>query len=163
MASGGVTNFYLHNTLSNSLKCSHLFVGVFSSNNLNVQELRKKEEFILICNLSPQEQAGSHFVTIVANKKNIFYCDSLSLPINTSETLFASLKDIGRKITSLLTHPIQAPMSEFCGIFCIYFVVLFDHKRFPIVHGQRKFLKNKLIENDFICVENLKKLISENK
>ena len=162
MMADGVTNIYLYNTLKNSIKCSNLFVGVFSSDNMNVKKLKMKEEFILICNLSPQKHAGTHFVTIVANKREILYCDSLALPINTSNELFSNLKNIRKKVTNFIKHPIQASLSNFCGIYCMYFVALFDHKRFPHVIYQKKFVKHHLKKNDFICVNNLKELLMQN-
>ena len=164
MTAGGVSNVYLYNTLKNSMKCSNLFVGVFSSDNMNLEELKRRDEFILICNLSPQWHSGSHFVTIVANTNEIIYCDSLALPISTSQSLFANLKHIGigRRLTSLLKRPIQAPLSEFCGLYCIYCVCLFDYQRFPIVNDQKKFATNDLRQNDLICVQNIKQMIQSN-
>ena len=158
----GLSNGFIHNILKNELKC-HSFIGVYAANDIDIEKVQESNEFIFICNLSPREHPGTHFVTIIGDRKQLLYCDSLALPIHTSQDLLNSLKKIGkRKMSTLIMTPIQSALSDFCGIYAIYFVLLFDYVRFPIVTEQNKFSKTHLRENDFICVENIKQIIKKN-
>lgn len=145
------------------MKCSDNFIGVFSSNNLDLKKCREKENFIAICNLSKKEQRGTHFVCLAASKSEIVYLDSFALPCTTSRSLHSSLTQLNRgRITELLKKPIQSSYSEYCGFFCMLFTALFDFKRFPNIKNMKPFSQTHLHNNDAICVENLKRIISEN-
>ena len=144
------------------MQVSKLFMGVYSSNNINIPLLKEKEEFIIICNLSKQDKIGSHFITVVSNKKQLLYIDSLGLPSSLSKELYNSLKLLRKKVTTLNHRPIQAPDSVFCGIYAIFYSIFFDYIRFPIIKNQKAFLKHDLYKNDEICLHNIKKIIKLN-
>ena len=161
-AEKGVTNHYILRTLKNGLLASKLFIGVYSSDTVNSKQIKDTSEFILVCNLSPRAAPGSHFVTIIGVKGELIYVDSLAQPAQLSARLYSTLKSTGKKITTLLHRPIQAFSSQFCGIFCIYYSMFFDYKRFPIIKNQKSFLKNDLYKNDGICLHNIKSIIKAN-
>ena len=159
----GLSNIYIYKTLKKDIQCSDAFIGVYSSDNLDIQKCSEQENFIAICNLSKQSNVGTHFVTIVGTKQEILYCDSFALPYTTSESLFSSLKQIPRrKITTLFKTPIQSTFSEYCGFFCILFTCLFDIQRFPIIDNLKPFNTRILNDNDKICIDNIKMLIKQN-
>ena len=55
------------------------FDGIYSSDSIP-HHLTKKVHFTIICNLSPSNQIGSHFITIKAYPSYILYIDSIGLP-----------------------------------------------------------------------------------
>ena len=159
----GVSNIYLLKTLKDDLKCSDTFIGVFSADNWDIEKSLERERFIAICNLSKESEIGSHFVTVVADPKQLLYIDSFALPTTMSVALYNTLKKVKkRKIKRLLKQPIQANSSEYCGFFCMLFTCLFDVERFPNMNDLKPFNKQNLHKNDEICIINLKKLIQQN-
>ena len=157
----GLSNRYILRTLK-KLKVSHLFTGVYSSDTVDVPLLKEKEEYICIVNLSKKTHPGSHFVTVIGTKKLTLYADSLALPSSLSPQLHKSLQSLGKKISPLNSRPIQAPHSVFCGFFAIFYCIFFDYIRFPLIKGQKTFLKNDLHKNDTICLQNIKEIIKSN-
>lgn len=158
----GVTNRYILHTLKNELLASKLFIGVHSSDTVNLKQIKERNEFIFVCNLSQSTEIGSHFVTVIGLKDELIYADSLAQPAQLSTQLYSTLKSTGKKISPLLRQPIQANSSQFCGIFCIYYCMFFDYKRFPIIKNQKRFLKKDLYKNDNICLHNIKSIIKAN-
>lgn len=159
----GLSNIYIYKTLKKDMECSNVFIGVYSSDNLDIKKCVQQENFIAICNLSKEGKVGSHFVTIFGTKDELLYIDSFALPCTTSASLYNSLKQLpNRKIITLLKRPIQSSLSEYCGFFCILFTCLFDFQRFPNVDNLKPFNKHILYNNDKICIENIKMLIKRN-
>lgn len=143
--------------------CSDLFIGVFSADTLDVQKCSERSDFIAICNLSKQSEIGTHFVVLVGSDSQLIYLDTFALPCTVSPSLYNSLKQIrNRKITTLIKKPIQSSLSEYCGFFCIFFTCMFDFKRFPQISHMMSFSKSNLYKNDYICIENIKRLIKQN-
>ena len=158
----GVTNNYILHTLKNELLASDLFIGVFSSDTVNLKQIKERSEFIFVCNLSRKSESGSHFVTVIGSKDELIYADSLAQSAELSAPLYSTLKSTGKKISPLLHRPIQATLSHFCGIFCIYYSMFFDYKRFPSIKNQKSFLKKDLYKNHDICLHNIKSIIKAN-
>ena len=126
------------------------FRGVFSSNNIP----NFKGNFIIICNLSNELQAGTHFITLARIDKEMLILDSLALNIGNKE-LIKSINLFSKKCDTItyLNHAIQSATSDGCGIFCIFFVFLYHarlKKRMPIL---QKFKKPH--QNDAICINNV--------
>lgn len=133
------------------------YLGVFSSN--NIPKLSKK--CVLICNLSNDYQMGTHFVTICRIKNEIMVLDPLALNI-ANEILLNKLKSITNTFTHL-TAPIQSFESRSCGLFCIFFVLLFHKNCSTSIarHGIIQFTTDpaQLNKNDIICIKNIKLLL----
>lgn len=116
----------LYNTdidsLLRSLDLAH-FKGVYSADNIPHFE---NTDFIFICNLSNEGEVGTHFVTIGKLGNMILYLDSLALNCMNIH-LIRYLGDLVTKSSKLysITTAIQPLLSQGCGIYCIFFVLLY--------------------------------------
>lgn len=127
------------------------YLGVFSSNNIP----ETPNNFILICNLSNKEEKGSHFITICKINSELFILDSLALNIGNAN-LSEFISNLEYDKINTIKDPIQSFQSISCGLFCVYFVLLFHVKskqklKIPLY----RFVKNNLILNDGICIDNI--------
>lgn len=127
------------------------FLGVFSSNNIP-RNLPKT--CVFICNLSNDYQIGTHFITIAKVDTQLFVLDSLALNM-ASDTLLKKLAHISNTYTHLKS-PIQSGTSQACGLFCIFFVLLFHSASHCSLI---KFNTTHLQCNDNICIQNIKTLL----
>lgn len=154
----GITNLEIVDFLT-SQKNLQYFKGVYSSNNIPVKKLLLLNNFSIICNLSQVNEKGTHFITLIYKKFNnfsyILYLDSLSLN-NVPEEIqnFITQLDVNRKF--ILSTALQSTLSDTCGIFCIFFVMLFD---LPISDIKLVKYDAVLINNNEKCVRNIKKLV----
>ena len=140
--SRGITNIFIEEILFNNT--SH-FHGVFSSNNINLS-LKHLTKFSIVCNLSNENEDGSHFVAIIVLPTYVLYIDSFGLPCVTESVC---------KFLSLLNKPIyhnskqiQDFSSNYCGFYCMMYVLYFDKERSFTV----KFTNN-LKKNDMLCIK----------
>ena len=129
------------------------YIGVFSSN--TIPKLPRK--CVFICNLSNDYQTGTHFITICRINKELIILDSLALNMANS-MLLRKLRSIAKTV-SHLQEPIQSIKSQSCGLFCIFFVLLFH--RDNISRDILQFNKHNLRQNDIICAQNVKLLLSQ--
>lgn len=126
------------------------FQGVYSSNTIP-QDLKNKETFSIVVNLSRNDESGSHFITILKHEDNLFYLDSLKLP--PKEEILNSV--FIEKISSLKTisTQIQSVDSNFCGFYCILFCLFQDKitakSRLPKFYTNA----NDLRKNDKLCLQ----------
>lgn len=148
-------NYEIDNFLSNYSLCHYR--GVFSSNNIP----KLVQNFIFICNLSNTNQKGSHFIVICKNNSDLFIFDPLALNICNTD-LFLFIEQCKKKCSNItkINNPIQSILSQSCGLFCIFFVFLYHAKlknkgRIPL----QVFNKTNLIQNDQICINNIKLLL----
>lgn len=149
----GLTNKYIEDL--GKKHCKN-FIGTFPCNihpNVN-----GKQTFSLVFNESKHNEDGSHFVCVYANKKEIFYFDSLGLKCE-NEYILNFLKTCGREIKENDIQ-IQSYNSIFCGYFCLSFIFYMKEgysyrKYFPI------FSKNDLTLNDKIVIELLLKMLNK--
>jgi hypothetical protein len=147
---GGITNKYIESILLE--QCSDNFKGVFSSDNVP-HHLAATNQFSIICNLSKENEKGSHFISIIAFEDYVFYIDSFGLPCYES-----SLKKFLSKTSRPIffnTVQIQDFSSNFCGFYCMLFVLYFNAR----VKKKMTF-SNNLSLNDSICVNYIKTLVS---
>lgn len=81
-SSGGVSNNFLQGVLQKY--CSD-FRGVYSCDQIPVRRLVKLKRYSIVCNLSPANHPGSHFVTVtVGDGGAVTLCDPLILPPQVS-------------------------------------------------------------------------------
>jgi hypothetical protein len=145
---GGLTNIYIESVLSE--RCIN-FKGVFSCDNIP-QHFAKLDQFSIICNFAKENETGSHFVSIIAFKEYVLYIDSFGIPcFNPSLQLFLS-----KTLRPIMFNTIQIQdfTSNFCGFYCILFVLHFNAQ----VRTKMTF-SNNLPENDAICLKYIKTLL----
>ena len=76
----------------------------------------KKCPTALIVNLDPHEKQGSHWITLYVEKDQIFYFDSLALPVSSC-IVKSFLKNF--KIVKRNVRLYQSPLSKTCAHHCI--------------------------------------------
>lgn len=151
----GITNVEIIDFLEKCKKLK-LFKGVFSKNTIP-NYISKLCEFSIICNLSNNDEQGTHFITIIYKNKCLLFLDPLKLDMKNLFSDFFSNLNISKLLT--LNYPIQDMLTDTCGIYCIFFVLLFD-QHLPILNLQ-KFNALHLKLNDSICEKNIQLLKKE--
>lgn len=145
----GVSNHYIDSVLRPT--CVN-YCGVYSANNIPLT-LKKKNVFSIVCNLSNEGQAGSHFVTILSFPDYVLYIDSLGLPCITKPIL-NFLSRLNKKVFYNRMQ-IQSAKSKFCGFYCILFVLHYDtHSRIKL-----NFTQKNLLLNDKRCINYITKML----
>ena len=130
------------------------FKGVFSSDNIPFFS----GNFVVVCNLSNVREIGSHFVVIGRLEGTIVYLDSLSLNwVNGHLKWYLNKISSSTEKITVLNHPVQSPLSQGCGVYCIFFVLLFHSMALPVTPPLIKF--DRWNNNDSICLKNIDILV----
>jgi hypothetical protein len=79
------------------------------------------KSFSLVFNESKHDEAGSHFVSVYASEKEVFYFDSMSLNLE-NDYIKMFVFSCGKPVVQSETQ-IQSLDSNFCGFFCICFLM----------------------------------------
>lgn len=147
MKDEGLSNIYINKILTPTTK---YYKGIYASDSIP-PELWKEEKFSFICNLSKSSNVGSHWITIVGEKKYVYYLDSFGLTCFIAD-ICNFLKKCNRTIL-INTKRIQSYGSIFCGFYCIYFVYCneFNIKKEMFF---RPFSTN-FIDNDKIVIKKI--------
>ena len=156
-SSGGISNVFIEKTIK-AIPTTN-FIGVYSAENFPFTYLdrNRTQKMVLICNLSPSDKPGTHFVTLCCTNNILRYFDSLALdPELVSPELYKSIKKCGRQLWYVIDDPIQAENSEFCGFYSMLYALLSDdYIKLCKPSGLKRFKKIDLDENDAICISNL--------
>ena len=153
-------NSYLRKILQEELRVKN-FKGVFPCD--RVKKLREGESLIL--NTDPHQLPGKHFVALTKKRGRIIYFDSLAedMKIEFPE-LYRALQRRGMlPVLPVLKSPIQAIDSNFCGLFCIDYILTL-HPPYSRVNSAKYELKTaRLRKNDQICLENVLRKVKAKK
>lgn len=141
----GVTNGYLEK-ISKKILGSE-FLGVFPC---DAHPKTRRKNFYVIFNLSKHNETGSHFVCISKKDNILTYFDALGTSLTNNYIKNFIKKLIKSPVVLLdLKTKIQADNSDFCGFFCLGFLIS-QKKNIPLIKFFNMFnLKNKE-ENDGI-------------
>ena len=117
----GISNVYINAVLD---QCKNLinWDGVYSSDNIPIHVINGEQNFAVIINLAAHDQVGTHFVVVIQMWKKMFIFDSLAM---SRPMLPESIKHWlnNKQAIDVLNTPIQDLNSEFCGFYCIYFIL----------------------------------------
>jgi hypothetical protein len=146
-----VTNVYIDSVMR-EIKG---FRGTFSSN--NAPKLKNMQSAIL--NFSKYDEEGTHFIAIANYKNKCVYFDPLSIKENF---IPYEIKKYLKKYNNVLnvSKKIQNNNSEFCGFFCMLFIISLSISKIFLFTILSKF-KNDSEKNDALCVIHLKKAINK--
>lgn len=146
----GLTNKYVELVGKRLIKN---FIGCFPCDiQPNVSKLKT---FAVVFNESKHDEAGSHFVCVYASESRIFYFDSMGLALeNDHIKLF--VYSCQRPVT-LIARQIQSFESNFCGFFCLCFL-LYMSKNLPPDNFFKCF-SSELKLNDKIVLDFIKKMV----
>ena len=109
-----------------------------------------------ICNLSNSKSKGSHFVALQIKKNGVIFFDSYGLQC-TNKDILQKLNDIGFNEITYCTKCVQSLFSEFCGFFCLAFLIFTENK--SVESFLDLFDENDLEKNDTICINIIKEHI----
>ena len=157
---GGISNIEIDNFLKNARIKN--YKGVYACNKLPCKaEVQRWTDFCMICNLSKENETGTHFIAIAVFKNVIYYLDSLALNATIHNYIKKFLAELKKDFLVTLISPIQEKNSEHCGYYTIFFC-LYCMNRFSTDDDDRikidKFNNTNLLLNDNICINNIKKL-----
>lgn len=153
----GITNDVLHNFLT--ILCSEDYLGVFNINNLP-HEITQEDNFHMVLN------THKHFVVLFVTPKEIVYIDPVGNPPPSGQfnrELQAFIKDTKRRSNGpnrkliISDREIQAANSTFCGLYCMLFMLFFDHR---LTKPRLKFTSTPSMQNDKKCVSYLLKIVN---
>ena len=136
----GVTNDFLDELLTNA---SNTYIGMDKLS----PKLHNQKNFSVVFNVD------GHFVCLLAKKNILLYFDPLGLPPFSSKIRKFIKKDKRKTIISDKT--IQHPLSFFCAFFVMCKIISEERPHVKL----RKFNFKKLEKNDYICIENITRLL----
>jgi len=128
--------------------------GIFSCDNIPDKIRKGEEDFAIIVNLAGHAEPGTHFIVLLQLKGKMFVFDSLAL---TGSMLPDNLKlwTEEKDAINVLSKPIQDFNSDFCGFYCIYFILWLSlpnaersKKRFSVLNFDYN-----LMSNDNKCIK----------
>lgn len=129
------------------------FKGVFSSDNAPILKQAKSS---LIINFDKENEPGSHFIAVfLSNKNKLLYFDPLNLGFTPANiAIFLS----GYKKCFNMSQNIQNFESNFCGFYCILFILsnLISKEYWNKIES-KFYLRDK--RNDDICINLICKTI----
>lgn len=151
MNGAGITNWEISKFL-NMHKLKH-FQGVYSCDNIPAH-LVKSSRFHIICNLSKKGSTGSHFITIIYAHGTLLVLDSLGLHFTLHNHLLHFFTQL--KIIHIIknTNQLQNYNADTCGLYCIYFCLLFETTQTNKIEP----FQNNCNLNDIICQKNIFRL-----
>ena len=121
--SKGLTHSYLKR-LSRKILGDN-FIGVYSC---DIHPRTRKKSFSVIFNTAPSTTLGEHFVAIKVEKKLIFYFDPLGEPPTNPDIKNFLLKIGNDRVIKWNRVQIQDNSSNFCGFFCLAFLMSAKNK-----------------------------------
>ncbi len=131
------------------------YKGTFSSN--TAPKLKNDQSIIL--NFSKYREEGTHFIAIFVKNDKCFYFDPLCInyyfvPYEIKHYLKKYKKYIN------ISKKIQNNSSDFCGFFCMLFIISFTISEKYFLNILSKFDRDKM-KNDNICISLLRKTINK--
>lgn len=144
--SGEITEFLREN--------SKIFKGVYACNEIP-GKLTQEKEFAIICNLSPNTNPGTHWISIYCNSDMLIYFDSYGLP-SLNENISKFMEKCKRNFYWNATK-LQNDTSDCCGYYSMLFILF--HEKLARNWLKLDFTDN-LPENDKKCINYLQKIIA---
>lgn len=148
--------------------CSN-FQGVFSADTIPPcllqpspppSQQQQRPHFSIVCNLSEVDEPGTHFVTILSFANFVLYLDSLGLPC-TTPPIAAFLRQLNKPVFSNRLQIQDATRSNYCGLYCILFILHFSHR----CSSDARFFwwkeKHELFRNDAMCLKCIRKILNK--
>ena len=141
--------------LSKILKKHPNFLGIFASDQIPVLCLTKYP-ICFIVNIDISSLKGSHWIAIYIDNSRVEIFDSLGFNPNLwtfyPKKLFHFLKSFSFTHRFLISDIYQPPNTFYCGLFCVFFILLRSSRSFRKITGNfsRNLKKNILILENFL-------------
>lgn len=148
----GISNIFINDVLFQYTK---YFKGVYSCDDIPSTQLLDKQSIIV--NLSKTTEIGTHFIAFIKLKNTLYIFDSLKLDMY-NEYISEYIKTYRCKKKHSLFR-IQSYDSEFCGFYCMAFVMFctFNYfRQFYTLFVKRKtqLNENRCISIIIYCIKN---------
>lgn len=151
--SEGLTNEYLEKTSKKILKRKN-FIGVFPADaNPDV----KQKTFSIIFNTGNYNSDGEHFVAIYITRNTIYYFDSFGMKAS-NKNILKFINKYQRKNFYFNSTQIQSKLSNFCGFYCLAFLIA-NYQKIPMIKFLKIFSPKKLLTNDKTVISFIMKFI----
>ena len=161
----GLTNGYIQQLMWSISPQPPKFKGTYpcdiflASVKENKYKFQKGDCFIV--NLSSSNHRGSHFVCLYLKSKNkADYFDPMGLSLHIDSNISQAINISGWE-TSELAKKIQDDGSQFCGLFCLSYL-LCRQVGISVEDFAKLFVKEDLVRNNRIALEIIKIFIEEN-
>lgn len=128
------------------------YCGIFSADSIP-KTLYRAHLFSFICNLSKVKEEGTHWIAIVYIKGVLIYLDPLGLNNELNSCIRNFMLKVPARIFCSINKPLQNTSSDLCGLFCIFFILLFDNP--DLVPSTLIPFSEDTKLNDEICKKNL--------
>ena len=155
----GISNIYIDSVLT-KLNLKH-WQGIYSIDTIPSTLFEKF--FTIITNLAPHDAPGTHFVALCQIKEDknstLYLFDSLTTAYDELPT---TLQIILKKHNGInfLKYPIQDIFSEYCGFYCMYFIMFLSLPPSLQNHfSPSQFRINDLEKNDKLCIKMITQMI----
>lgn len=156
---GGISNIYIEHVFK-QLPIKY-WAGVYSADTIPIELANKN--FTIIVNFSNYKEPGTHFVALAQIGDMVLLFDSLATPYEHLPKQLQNIMD-EKNGKYLLRHPVQDLVSQYCGFYCIYFVLyigLPNHIRETGCYSPSLFSMLNLKSNDELCIEMIEQMIKE--
>lgn len=143
------------------------FLGVYPSDKIPFSSIKQqpREKKVIIVNLDPSTEKGSHFVTLIFKKnKTMVYNDSFNMPLEWTDVLYEQLRKNMSGYDVVLKnnqYAVQDQSSSFCGFYALQRAMLEDPSFAKVKISP--FSKMKKNTNDKLVVDNIVKMIKNRK
>ena len=104
-----------------------------------------------ICNLETSDYSGSHYVCILILEEYIVYFDSIGLPV-INEHILRKLKTSNKDVY-YSQKSIQGPLSVFCGMYDIAFLIKCQDEKMKLRDFLEMFKSHEYKLNEQICTK----------
>lgn len=154
--SKGLTNKYLEKICKTLIQDKKIpFLGVYPG---DIHPKITNNCFSVIFNTGYSNTNGEHFVAVYVTKRKIFYFDSFGKEVIKSKIL-EFLNNLNKPLCELNCVTIQSDLSNFCGYYCLGFL-LSKYKKMSTHRFMSIFTTKPSIENDKRVVNFIIKCIS---
>jgi len=153
----GLTNVFIERTLSR-VRNLKLWDGVYPCDRIPLRVLQR--DFAIIVNLSNHNEAGTHFIAMTQIGDKMFYFDSLATNVNNLPHLLQRLIQ-ERNGAPVITSPIQGNHSNYCGFYCIYFILYLSLLNHRHEFSPNRFSVIQLYDNDKLCMNFIYRMLSQ--
>jgi len=140
----GLSNDYV-DKLCRKILNNHTFLGVYPCD-LH-PTIDRRRNCSIIFNTGDSTSAGDHFVAIYINKNATYYFDSFGGSIDLDPNIKSFIRKIPTKRIIENTQTIQSDFSQFCGFFCVAYLLSKD-LNLSEDYFKSCFNKKNLLEND---------------
>ena len=133
------------------LKRASDFIGCFAQDELEYLEILKYPVYLIV-NIDDHDKPGSHWLAIHLDRKRIEIFDSLGFREKYWSSYAGNIVKFIRKHSykrRVIISPLLQPLSStFCGLYCIYFVLVRSYQTFS--HILSRFSKNTALNDTYV-------------